>query len=358
MSHQLWQRRFRGDPGLLGKQLKLNGEAYTVVGIMKPAFQLPIGLWRELLALDDDLWVPLSSDADPSQRGNHNFQAIARLKPGVTIEQAQAEMKTIANRLSQQHPDTNLDLSTVVISLSDESVANIRPALLLLFGAVGFVLLIACVNVANLLLARALSQSREMAVRTALGASRLRLVRQLLTQSLELALVGGSAGILLAFWGTDLLLALAPSTIPRLQQAGVDSNVLCFAVLISLLTGLIFGLAPSLQGSKPDLNESLKEGGRTLAGSLTRSRLRGLLVVAETALSLVLLTSAGLLIKSFWRIESIDPGYRSENVVAMNIEPACESEFLPPESGHLHKALVLILPIQEVRNRDGDSRTI
>jgi putative ABC transport system permease protein len=330
LSHGLWQRRFGGDSSLVGKSLALNGESYTVIGVMRPEFVLPIGFWRQIRPQYEDLWVPLVFDADEQgQRGGYYFQVIARLKPGMTLKGGQAELDTIAGRLGRQYPDTNTGMRLRVVPLQEEEARSLRPALLVLLGAVGFVLLIACANVANLLLARAGVQHREMAIRAALGASRLRLARQLLIQSLELALLGGLLGTLLSLWGTDVLLALAPKGHPQLQQVGFDGHVFGFALLISVMTGLAFGLAPALKISKPDLNESLKQAGKGSTGSLTHSRLRALLVVAEVALSLLLLTGAGLLIKSFWLILSVDPGYRTENVLAMEIEPP-PSKYLEP----------------------------
>ena len=314
LGYDLWQRRFGGDPKTVGQQIKFDGESTTVIGVMPPGFHFPLD--RE----DPEFWIPL----DPEQvfnkeRGANYLGVVGRLKPGVSREQAQAEMATIAQRLEQQYPDKNAGKSVRLVSLYEQVVKTIRPALLVLLGAVGFVLLIACANVANLLLARAASRQKEIAIRTALGASRTRIVRQLLTESLLLSTVGGAIGMLLALWGVDLLGAAIPADIPRIKEMGLDTHVLGFTMAVSLLTGLIFGLAPALQASKPDLNESLKEGGRGSTEGLRRNRVRSFLVVSEVALSLVLLVGAGLMIKSFFYLLNVKPGFNPDNVLTANL---------------------------------------
>ncbi|HYG08780.1 MAG TPA: ABC transporter permease [Pyrinomonadaceae bacterium] len=315
ISHGFWQRRLGGDPSIINRPLLLNNESYTVVGVLPQTFE-----WQSPV----DVFVPIGLRTDQSNmtsRGNHpGIYVLGLLKPNVSVEQARTEIKTIAERLAQQYPDTNGGQSAVLDSLQARAVEDIRPALLLLLAAVGFVLLIACANVANLLLARAASRSKEIAIRTALGAGRLRIIRQLLTESLLLSLMGGALGLLFAMWGIDALLAALPDDVPRLLVAGVGLNtpVLIFTLVVSVLTGLLFGLAPALQASKSNLNETLKDGGRTSAG-VGRQRMRNLLVVSEVALSLLLLVSAGLLIKSFNRLQQTELGFDPTNVLTLRV---------------------------------------
>jgi putative ABC transport system permease protein len=307
LSHGLWQRRFGGDPNIVGKTVTLNTRILTVVGVMPPGFQFPTA--------DAEIWAPLGLDpADPGNRGMHFLDVVARLKPGVTIEQAQAEMDAIAGRLEQQYP-VNIGHGVNLFPLFDETVGNVRPGLIVLLVAVGFVLLIACANVANLLLSRAASRRKEMAIRAALGASRMRLIRLSLTESLLLALAGGAAGLLVAIWGVDGLIAISPADTPRLDEIRIDSRVLIFTLAVTLLTGLVFGLIPALQTSRAEMADSLKEGGRAL-GSV-RNRARSFLVVSEVALSLLLLVGAGLMINSFIRLSSLNPGFNPEKVLTM-----------------------------------------
>jgi putative ABC transport system permease protein len=323
MGQGLWQRSFGSDPSIIGRTIELSGQSYTVVGIMPQGFKFPGGenmLSGLQFSPKTEMWEPLAlTDKELSERGTHNLAVIARLKAGATFAQAQAEMSSIALHLSEQYPKFNKGIGIKLVPLHEQVVGDVRPALLILLGTVGFVLLIACANVANLLLARAASRSREIAIRTALGASRLRVVRQLLTESVLLALVGGFCGLLLALWGIDALGAFIPENIPRAGEIGVDGRMLGFTLVISLLTGLIFGLAPALQASRSDVNESLKEGARGASAGLGRNRFRSLLVIAEVALALMLLIGAGLLMRSFQRLQQVDPGFDAKNVLAMEI---------------------------------------
>jgi putative ABC transport system permease protein len=312
LSNRLWARRFGADPAVVGKQITLNGQPATVVGVMPSQFQFP--------SQDVELWVPIAfTPQQAAGRGRHYLQVVARLKQGVTLPQAQAEMNTIATRLQQQYPQSNTDLGAVVVPLHEQVVGDIRPALLILLGAVGLVLLIACANVANLLLARAAVRQKEIAVRVAFGASRWRLIRQFLTESLLLAVVGGAFGLLLSVVGIKLLTRFIPPNISQIKAIELDSYVLGFTVLVSLFTGVIFGLVPALQASMFKPNETLKEGGRSSSSGNRGNRIRALLVIAEVAVSLVLLIGAGLLINSFLRLRSVDPGFDSSNLLTMRI---------------------------------------
>ena len=317
LSHGFWQQRFGGDPNVIGKALTLSGQSVTVVGIAPPQLKTE----RAELWLNPRTVVPdqlFGVDRDPATiRGSHYLHSIGRLNPGATLQQAQDEISAIATRLEEQFPATNSGHTIELISLLDQTVGRLRPALLVLLGAVGLVLLIACVNVANLMLARATARHKEMALRMALGASRWRVVRQLLTESLALATLGGACGSLLAVWGVDLLVAMSPENIPRLHEIGVDRQVLGFTLLISLATGIIFGLAPALAASRPDLNEALKEGGRSATPGASRGRMRATLVIVEVALALLVLVGAGLLGKSFVRLRSVDPGFQPAKLLTM-----------------------------------------
>ncbi len=315
LNHSLWQRQLGADPSVIGKTLTLNGRSYTVVGVMPSDFRLPQRV--------DGPLVPLAlgpKELSDSQRGLRYLQAIARLKPVVLLEQAQAEMKNIARRLEQEYPETNTGWSVDVIPLGRAGGFNfLRLALLVLFGAVGFVLLIACANVVNLLLAQATTRQKEIAIRTALGAGRWRLIRQLLTESVLLAALGGAVGVLLALWSIDLVVATSPGWLHTMHEIELDGSVLVFAMLISLLTVTIFGLAPALAASKADLNEPLKEGGRTSREGFRGHRLRAVLVVSEVALAMLLLSGAGVLMRSFVNILSVDPGFNPQNLLTMRV---------------------------------------
>jgi putative ABC transport system permease protein len=310
LSHGLWRRRFGADPGILQHQVWIGGESTTVIGVLPPGYDLPSR---------SEVWMPLVWNFAPETRGGHFLQVVGRLKPGVTLEAAQAEMATLAGRLERQYPDSNTGWTTLLVPLSDILVEEVRPALLLLLGAVAFVLLIACANVANLLLARLASREREIAVRTALGAGRVRLVRQMVTESLVLFLAGGSLGLLLAVWVTRVLVALYGRDLPRAQEIGLDGRVLLFTLGLSLVTGLLFGLAPALSATRGSLFGALKEGGRAVAGGARGRRLRQLLILGEVAVALVLLVGAGLLLRSFARLRAVDPGFRPEGVLTAEI---------------------------------------
>ncbi|HEX6730434.1 MAG TPA: ABC transporter permease [Pyrinomonadaceae bacterium] len=322
LGHALWKNRFGSDSGIIGRSLTLNNQNYTVVGVMSSGFQFPVGFGYMGKVLNDpiDLYVPLAATSDESRRGNYSFFALGRLRPGVSIDQARAEMTTIESRLEQQYPDGNTGIGISLIPTQEQTVKEIRPALLVLLGAVAFLLLIACANIANLLLARAASRQKEMAIRSALGASRQRILRQLLTESLLLSLVGGIVGLLLAIWSTKAVMALAPDNIPRLNEVGFDTRIFGFALVVSLVTGIVFGLVPALHATKPDLNEGLKEGQRGSMESTFGKRTRRALVVAEVALSLMLLIGAGLLIKSFLRLQQENLGFNPENLLAVSLE--------------------------------------
>jgi predicted permease len=316
LGYALWQRRFAGDPNIVGKSVSLNGSPYNIVGVMGPDFHpLP----STLVAPEGQFYRPVAETYDDSDRDNRHLRAIARLKPGATLEQAQSEMNVITQRLEQQHPLTHKTYRAVVVSITDEIVGGIRPMLWMVFGAVMFVLLVACANVANLLLARSTVRYKEITIRSAIGAARGQLVRQLLTESLVLSCLGGALGLLLAVWGTGIVASRAATINLMFQNTQIDWRVLVFTLAVTLITGLIFGLAPALQISNPNLAESLKEAGRGSGPAASRNRLRSLLVVSEIAMTMVLLVCAGLLIRSVMRLKSVDPGFNPENIVAMNI---------------------------------------
>ncbi len=333
LSDGLWKRRFASNPQIIGQTLNLSGQTYTVVGVMPPNVDLP-GLpdavnWR------DQLWTPIAfSSEEAAQRGSHYLEVIARMKPSVTLAQAQAEMETIAARLAQQYPESNLRIGSAVNPLQEELVGDMRPALLVLLGAVGFVLLIACANVANLLLARAAVRQKEIALRLALGASRSRLTRQFLTESIVLSVLGGAFGLLLAVLGIDLLKSLIPDTVSQAGAIGIDGRVLLFTIFVSLLTGAVFGLAPATQASKVDLNDSLKEGGRESSGGGKGNRLRGILVISEVAVSFVLLIGAGLLINSFLHLRNLDPGFATDHLLTVKL-PLPETKYPSKSSARI-----------------------
>jgi putative ABC transport system permease protein len=311
LSYRLWQRRYGGDAGVIGRSIAMNGAQVTVIGVMPASFAYP----RRAI----EYWVPANfTPADLANRGSHFLGTVARLKPGVSLDQARAEMQTIAKRLEIEYPSTNANVAAVVRPLREQIVGEIQRPLLVLLAAAGFVLLIACSNLANLLLARATGRRREMAVRTALGASRKRLVRQILTESFLLSALAALSGLLLARWGMVVLEALVPSGIPD-SELGLNGQVLLFAAAIAIGTAILFGLPSALQGAGVSMNEVLKQGGR--AGATGRSKiLRNVLVISQVALALMLLVGAGLLLKTFARLRSVDPGFRPDNVLTIMAE--------------------------------------
>jgi putative ABC transport system permease protein len=311
ISYGLWQRRFAGDLSILGQPINLSGSTYTVVGIMPPSFMFP--------ERNTDVWLPIALDEKARQdHFSHYLQAIGRLKSGATVSDAQTEFTAIAGRLQQQYPATNGGWDVKIAPMLDYVVRDVRTGLRVLLGAVASVLLIACGNVANLLLARSAGREKEFAIRAALGAGRLRVVRHLLTESLVLALCGGGLGLLFSAWGVKMLLLFAPEDLPRIKQVSIDARVLLFTLSLTLLTGIIFGLAPALQAARINLTGSLKQGGHYgQAGS--GGRIRSALVVLELAMALIMLVGGGLLIRSFWRLRQINPGFNPDHAIALKI---------------------------------------
>ena len=326
LGYDLWQRRFNSDPKIIGKQIRTASTSATVLGVLPEGFRFPAQ------ATKTEFLRPLAPTlGDRTQRRSaYSLRVVARLKPGARAAAAESEMRAIGVQLEQQYPDEGFRLGARLISLDEEFTWGSRTPLLVLLGAVGFVLLIACANVANLLLARAATRHREMAIRAALGAGRRRVVRQLLTESLLLSFLGGAFGLLVAWWGVHFLLATGPLNIPGLKDAGLDTNVLAFTAIVSVLTGVIFGLAPALQASRADLQDALKEGGRNAGGGAVRNRVRAVLVVVEVALSLVLLVGAGLLGKSFLLLSEVRPGFDPEHVLSTNLSLA-KAKYPQPE---------------------------
>src|SRR6185369_2642035 len=315
LTYGFWQRKFGGDPGVVGRALTINGESYTVIGVLPASFQFALR--------PSDLWLPYQPTPNQlSRRFLHGTNLIGRLKSGVSAAQAQSELSVIASRIEQQYKDSHAGTQATLLPLQEEVVGSVRPILLVLLAAVGFVLLIACANVASLLLTRSLARQKEVAIRSALGASRWRVIRQLLTESMLLSIVGGAAGLVIAYWGVPALVAVLPQSqlnaMPFLKALNINGGILAFSFALSLLTGLIFGLAPALQSSKLDLNEALKEGGRqTSIGA--GHRLRSALVVTEIALAVVLLVGAGLMMKSLFRLLQTNVGFKTENVLTMTV---------------------------------------
>lgn len=311
LSHGLWQRAFGANPTLIGQTVTLNSRSFTVVGIMPAGFEFPA---------EAELWVPLAWDAAEKQtRAIHDYLVVARLKREASLAQAQAEMSTISSRLEQQYPEANKGWGALVIPLKEDLVGDVRPALLVLFSAVGFVLLIACANVANLMLARGANRKKEIALRIALGATRGRIIRQLLCESVLLSVVGGLLGLLLAGWGGQLLVRLSAGSLPNSGEIGMDSWALGFTLLVSLIAGVLAGVAPAMQFSKNELSETLKQGSGRGGGSSVKQRTRKALVVCEVAMSLILLVMAGLMIRSFWKLQSVNPGFDTSNALTLSV---------------------------------------
>ncbi|MBX3277645.1 MAG: ABC transporter permease [Acidobacteria bacterium] len=337
LGHRFWQSQFGGDPGVVGRAIDLSGESYTIVGVMSESFRPP----RET----PDLFVslPVGYPVAARERGVHFLRTYARLKSGVTIAQAQAEMAVIDRQLAEAHPALNRMRQTVLFPLQDRLVSASRDALWILFGAVGCVLLVACANFANLLLARAASREQELTIRAALGAGRARIMRQLLTESVTIALLGGAAGLVLALWGLDLLVALKPQNLPRFDEISIDGRVLAFTFAVAIATGLIFGLIPAWQSTRMDVTGALKEGGRSSTAGTGRRRLRSALVVIELALAVVLLAGAGLLIRSLWELRRIAPGFDPANVVSMRIElPESRYGEIPRQTEYRERVIAAI----------------
>jgi predicted permease len=323
ISAGLWQRKFSSAPNILGKNITLDGRDYTIVGVIPASFHLSMPGFTE-----GQIYAPIGQWSNPLllKRGaGLGFHGIGRLKPGVTIEQARADMAGVTRSLAEAFPDADKGISAKLTPLKEQMIGDVRPLLLVLLAAVGFVLLIACVNVANLLLARASNRAREFAVRAALGASQGRVVRQLLTESMLLALAGGGLGWLLAAWGTRAALGALPAALPRAEQVGLDAHVLIFTAGLSVLAGILFGLTPALKTTRPDLHETLKQGGRGASGA--RHRMQSVFVVAEMALAVVLLIGAGLTIRSLAKLWSVDPGFNPHNVLTFGLS-------LPPSMMH------------------------
>lgn len=340
LSHKLWQRVFGGASDVVGKQVRLSGQSYTVVGVMPPQFQFP-PFWSTLA----EMWTPLDLSARATSRGGQTLRVFARLKPGVTLTQAQTEMEAMSKQLAAAYPEANTGLNIRVDPLNEKVVGDVRPALLILSVTVGMVLLIACANVACLLLARAAARQKEVAIRGALGASRWRIFRQMLTESLLLSLCGALGGGMLAVWGVEWLTSLLAGNsnsfstrLPRLNEIQVDATALLFTFTVALLTSLLFGLVPALSASKPDLNQVLKEGGR--GNSKGPSRWREMLVVAELALSLVLLIGASLLVSSFLKLQAIDPGFNQRNLLSATISLAGATQYVGPAREAFYRQLM------------------
>jgi putative ABC transport system permease protein len=326
ISERLWRRKFGHDPQILGKKLTADGRVFTIVGIMPASFEFPLPLFNITGAQFGeraDIWQPLGfTDKEMKRRGSRGYGVIGRLAPGVSSRQAQAETETLVSTMRTAHRDNypqNDSFGATIYPLKEQVIGRMKPLLLILSGAVGLVLLIACANLATMLLARATSREREMAIRLAVGASRRRLLRQALTESVVLSLLGAAAGICLAIWAIDLVKTIGTQTVPRLGEVNFDGTVLLVTLAVAITTGLIFGLAPGLASGRPDLTEALKEGGRGSSAGRRHNRLRNALVVGEVALALVLLTGAGLLLKSFIKLQNVDPGFNPNNVLTAEI---------------------------------------
>ncbi len=316
ISEGLWQRKFASAPDIVSKGMILDGRGYTIVGVIPASFHFALGN----SATQRDVYIPVGqwkNNLLNTRSAGLGFHGIGRLKPGLTMEQAAADMTAVANNLAAAFPDANKGISAKLIPLKQWIVGGLRSILLVLLGSVGFVLLIACVNVANLLLARSTSRTREFAIRAALGASQRRVLWQLLAESVVLALTGGALGLLLASWGTRAALSVLPTALPRAEEIGLDARVLLFTLAISLLAGVLFGLAPALKMSPVNLQGTLNESGRGMSG--TRHRVQGVFIVAEMAMALVLLCGAGLMIRSLTRLWNVDPGFNARNVLTVGL---------------------------------------
>lgn len=319
LGYGLWQRRFAGDPGVIGRTVALDGERVTVIGVMPASFQ-----FAPFWATHAELWAPLALGVRASSRGGNSLRVFARLRPGVTIEQARSDVAAVTARLEQDFPGTNRNVT--IQSLKQKVVGDIQTPLVVLLVAVAFVLLIACSNVAHMLLARATSRQKEMAVRTALGATRSRLIGQLLSESALLALMGGAGGLAIAYWGVRVLVAASPAIIPRVAAVSIDGRVLAMTMVITIATALLFGIVPAFRAARVDLAESFKDGDRASSDGRGRHGLRSALVMSEFALALVLLVGAGLMIRTFSALQRVDPGFDPRNVLTMSISTAGSAE--------------------------------
>ncbi len=322
LTYEGWQRFFAGDSKIIGQQVVLSSRSYTVLGVMPKGWRFPAQeeVKDYLMPLEPVIAVGgFSASSALTRRGSHSYSLVGRLKTGVSQRQAEAELNTIANRLAEQYSDTNFDRHELVVGLHEDITGDVRPALTVLLCAVGLVLLIACANVANLLLARATARRREIAIRTALGASRNRIVRQLLAEGVLLSILGGVGGLLLAWWGIDILRALGPRDLPRVSEIGINLSVCAFTFAVAIISTMIFALIPALQASKPDVNQSLQEGGKGAIGGRETHRLRAILVTSQVALSLLLLAGAGLLIKSFANLRATNPGFDPRKAMTVGV---------------------------------------
>jgi putative ABC transport system permease protein len=333
LSHGIWQRRFGGSPDIVGQPITLQGQPFTVVGVMPAGFQ-----FAPFWVTKAELWVPLALGPRAASREGQSLRAFARLKPGVSLEQARSEMTTITARLEQQFPGTSRNITVQL--LKDKVVGDVRPALLVLLAAVSFVLLIACANVAHLLMARGAARHREIAVRAALGAKRGRIIRQFLIESLLLALLGGAVGLLLAFQGMRVLTALIPASLPRAESITLDARVLLFTAAISILTGVVFGIVPALQASGVNLRDALQEAGRGGGESLRHNRLRSVLVGSEFALAFLLMIGAGLMVRTLIALHAIDPGFEPHHVLSAVVSIAGSEEAQPQKRFPFYKQVV------------------
>ena len=333
LSYRLWQRRFNGDRNVLGKPIALDGQGYVVVGVMPREFK-----FAPFWATRAELWAPMAFGDRIHDRGANSLRVFARVKPGVPLAQARADIATITGRLEREYPGTNR--SVVVTPLKENVVGKVETPLLMLLGAVGFVLLIACANVAHMLLARTADRQKEIAVRTALGANRSRVIAQFLTENLVLAALGAAAGLLLALWGTKALVALSPVYIPRVEMVGIDGRAALFLLAVTAFTVVVFGLAPAMHAAAGNLSGALKEGGRGDSDGMRRNRLRSFLVASEFALAFLLLIGAGLMIRSFFALASVDPGFNPHNVLSMVVSVAGTKEAAPSQRGNFYRQLL------------------